>query len=497
MTKITGHDLIALGFKPGPIFKQAFAHIAALESLGKTREEIEIALEALRPAPQETLELRYPHSPFGIAITADTMLEFHNVNRVVEHMASLTRLPVVERGAIMPDACPVSRQLGTMPVGTAIVSRAIHPGFHSADICCSMHVSFYPIGPKTGAFMDAMQSATRFGPGGRNPDDWVDDPITDELATTQNQFLRGLQNSAKSQLADQGDGNHFAFLGSLHVTQALLDCLFDAGYDDLAGKLRRHIRVIAMVTHHGSRSLGAKVYKRGMAAAIKHTKVVCPDAPKHQSWLDPDTADGQEYWDALQYVERWTKRNHQLIHESTAALLGIQEVASLGNAHNFVWRRDDLYFHGKGATPAWNDEQGRPLIGLIPMNMAEPVLLTLGQNRHNYCSFSPHGAGRNVSRTQTLREAGLEGLTIPERESASWKIIEQATKGLDIRFYCGKADASEGPDAYKTAATIESQINEFGLAHVIGKITPLGCIMAGDFDKPWLAAREAKKAARS
>jgi hypothetical protein len=38
----------------------------------------------------------------------------------------------------MPDACPTGPE-GQIPVGGVVVAKnAIHPGFHSADICCSV-----------------------------------------------------------------------------------------------------------------------------------------------------------------------------------------------------------------------------------------------------------------------------------------------------------------------------------------------------------------------
>jgi hypothetical protein len=58
----------------------------------------------------------------------------------------------------------------------------------------------------------------------------------------------------------------------------------------------------------------------------------------------------------------------------------------IGNEHNFVWKRGDSFFHGKGATPAWQDASGRPLLGLIPLNMAREILLVLGSNNNDYLS---------------------------------------------------------------------------------------------------------------
>jgi hypothetical protein len=50
------------------------------------------------------------------------------------------------------------------------------------------------------------------------------------------------------------------------------------------------------------------------------------------------------------------------------------------NEHNFVFRDGDLFFHAKGATPL--DDKFMPDITgprLIPLNMAEPVLIVQEQ----------------------------------------------------------------------------------------------------------------------
>ena len=113
------------------------------------------------------------------------------------------------------------------------------------------------------------------------------------------------------------------------------------------------------------------------------------------------------------------------------------------NEHNFVFRRSDgLFYHGKGATPAWAgfaaDSSG---LTLIPLNMAEPVLIARGLDAAHGLGFAPHGAGRNMSRAAYLRRhAG----------KTDEQMVAEQTAGIDARFYCGIPDVSELPGAYKT-----------------------------------------------
>ncbi|MFG1412945.1 RtcB family protein [Xanthobacter sp. VTT E-85241] len=105
------------------------------------------------------------------------------------------------------------------------------------------------------------------------------------------------------------------------------------------------------------------------------------------------------------------------------------------------------------------------------------------------CSFAPHGAGRNMSRTALLKKLGIHGLPPDRYHAAASDIVAAQTEGLDVRFFYGRPDPSESPLAYKSAASVRAQIEHYGLADVIATIEPLGCLMAGDYDKPWQRKR--------
>jgi RNA-splicing ligase RtcB len=99
-------------------------------------------------------------------------------------------------------------------------------------------------------------------------------------------------------------------------------------------------------------------------------------------------------------------------------------------------------------------------------------------NADNGLGFAPRGAGRNFSRTAYMRRHA--GKTAAE-------LVTEQTAGIDARFFCGIPDVSELPGAYKNAASVRTQIAEFGLAEVVDTIEPIGCIMAGDWQRnaPW------------
>lgn len=453
---ITGKDLVQWGFKPGKWFAGALAEAQRMEGEGVSHDAIFAHLQTLQPVE---LLPRTNAIPFNVFLEPEEDIERENLAQVVEAMDALMRVPTVTAGVVMPDACPA----GTIPVGGVVAAKnAIHPGFHSADICCSMAVTVFKRGDDPKKMLDVAQKITHFGPGGRKGSNLWKLPADVAKALEQNHLLANFMPVAESNFGTQGDGNHFLFVGHLRSTGQP-----------------------AIVTHHGSRGPGALLYKQGMAIARRHTAIVSPRTPAGAAWLDAESDDGRLYWDALQAVRLWTKANHFGIHDRIQAALGNQIVDRFWNEHNFVFRRSDgLFYHAKGATPSFAgfspDDDGRTL---IPMNMSEPILVTRHRDKKAALGFSPHGAGRNMSRTRYLRDV-IGQRTVEE-------VMKEQTKGLDVRFWMGTPDLSELPAAYKSAAQVVKQIEKHGLAEVVDYVDPYGSIMAGDWEKdmPWKQRR--------
>src|SRR4051794_8795197 len=114
-----GRTLIEWGLKPGPWFKEALARAQALADEGMDEAAIRAEVEALAPKAPAVLRRRVK-GEWAEAIHAETDEEKANLEAVRGHMAELMRCPVVEFGSVMPDACPASQALGTIPVGGAV-----------------------------------------------------------------------------------------------------------------------------------------------------------------------------------------------------------------------------------------------------------------------------------------------------------------------------------------------------------------------------------------
>ena len=399
--KITGNHLINLGYQQGKWFREALDHINKENISGDALVKY---LESVKPMQV------IPHAkpkPFLLNIEAETELEQSNIDKVRNSMEVLLKTPTLERGAIMPDACPTG-PAGHIPVGGIAVARnAIHPAMHSADVCCSvMMSSFGHTDPKE--VLDAAHSVTHFGPGGR--DDLSQMPKVLSKRIKDNLFLNSDKSIilSKKHLGTQGDGNHFLYVGQSEKTGETI-----------------------MVTHHGSRGFGAYLYRKGMKAAEVIRKEISPETMKHNAWIPYDTEKGKAYWDALQIVRSWTKLNHEIIHNETESRLKNNATQRFWNEHNFVFKDGKEFYHAKGATPLDNkfvpdSENG---LRLVPLNMSEPILIVKGETTDSNLGFAPHGAGRNVSRTQHRRN---------NSDRTIQKIFEEETKGLDIRFFSGE-----------------------------------------------------------
>lgn len=450
----TVRDFIQAGY----VFER-WIHVAVeqaneLEANGKTVVLKEIA-ERVKNMPQYRQHyMRDTPAPLYINLDAEGADEdflIKNKEAVVSTMNQLVRLPTIEAGAVMPDACPA----GAICVGGVVASNnAIHPAFHSADICCSMTLTEFDT-TDAKAVLDTALSVTHFGPTGREVPEEMPQWLFDRIMS--NKYTRPLMQHAKRDFATQGDGNHFLFVG----------------YSRNTGK-------VCVVTHHGSRSFGAKLYKKGMKLAEEFAKRIAPKGmSKEYAWIPFDTEEGRDYWEALQIIRLWTKENHKRIHDMIEAKMNLEVLDHFWNEHNFVFKRGELFYHAKGATPGWSDYERT----LVPLNMSEPVLVTKGTEVENGIGFLPHGAGRNMSRAEFKRR-------FPD---------PKAPEGIDLRSYSGHMDVTELPQAYKNADEVKSQIKKYNLAEVVDEIMPYGTIMAGDNPNQlsWKEIKAKKKARKN
>ncbi len=453
-SRVTGGMLISWGYEPSASFSGLITLGNRLLEEGLTLEEVQSRLEKHQVAT--SLNPYAGHIPgdvsVGYLIEGQTEYERENIASLKETVVALQQVPTVESIAIMPDACPAG-PVGTIPVGGIVAAEnAIHPAFHSADVCCSVMLTEFT-GASCETLYNIAKEVTHFGPRGRSKENQFE--LDEELFAQcrDNDFLDDpkILRSLRTHLGTQGDGNHFLYIGT-----------------------RKSTGNPCVVTHHGSRAPGAGLYRKGVREAQRYVKNVGMEQFKKQAWIPADTEKGQSYWEALQLIRSWTKLNHQVLHEAIGTKALAETVANFWNEHNFVFRRGDVYYHGKGATPGWIDfSLDSSGLTLVPLNMAAPILITKGLDNPKGLGFLPHGAGRNLSRTQFKKQC--EGLTLEQ-------LVEKDAAGIQLTFFCDGPDISELPSAYKNHHEIIRQIEDFKLAEIVDLVEPYGTIMAGWVD---------------
>lgn len=305
----------------------------------------------------------------------------------VAQMEAACRLPVAVRGALMPDA-----HVGYgLPIGGILAARnAVIPYAVGVDIACRMKLTAFDLPlslleDDPARLKEAIAAETRFGVGATFKErrqhpvldrDWSVSPVT-----------RALKDKAWAQLGTSGSGNHFVEFGVLEM---------DAPLNGLAPGKR-----LALLSHSGSRGTGAQVCDHYSTLAKKLRRGL-PEEMARLAWLELDTQEGREYWEAMQLMGAYAAANHELIHRALAARLGAEVLLDIENHHNFAWIEthggERVVVHRKGATPA-----GQGALGIIPGSMASPCCVVRGKGCRESLESAAHGAGRAVSRSQAVK----------------------------------------------------------------------------------------------
>lgn len=338
----------------------------------------------------------------------------------LEQMETAMKLPVVIKGALMPDA----HQGYGLPIGGVVATRnEVLPYGVGMDIGCRMCMTLYDldVGQLNSGkerMKQLLEENTRFGKAeysGRKEHPVLERPELDEVG-----FLKQLKQKAADQLGSSGQGNHFVDLGILEVKYDLPEHKVAPG------------RYMAVLSHSGSRGTGAEIARHYTHVAMDRCGL--PKGARSLAWLDLSSGEGIEYWMAMNWAGDYSAANHHLIHERIARALGLQPLARIENHHNFAWREtlpsgEQVIVHRKGATPA---HQG--VLGIIPGSMASPAFIVRGKGNEESLNSAAHGAGRLMSRSQAKKQFKV-------------KELQDLLQSRGVTLIGGGLD--ESPQAYK------------------------------------------------
>lgn len=368
----------------------------------------------------------------------------------INQMKVACQLPVTVAGAIMPD-CHLGYGL---PVGGVLATHnSVIPYAVGVDIGCRLQFSIFDVSPnmidyQSEKLQKAIENGTNFGMGGEYSSndkfshkvmdqDWNVSPITKQL-----------KNRAWSQLGTSGTGNHFVEFGIATLDKSELGLQ--------PGKY------LALMSHSGSRGVGANVCKHYSEVAVQKLQKKYKEYFKFLAWLDLDTEAGQEYWNAMNLMGDYASANHDCIHNTIASDIGAQVIAKIENHHNFAWKEihngKEVIVHRKGATPA-----GKGVLGVIPGSMADPAYIVRGKGLTSSLESASHGAGRKMSRRQGLKEM-------------NWEYWRGTLRQRGVRLISGGLD--EMPGVYKDIREVMAQQSD--LVDIVAEFEPRIVKMADD-----------------
>jgi tRNA-splicing ligase RtcB len=385
----------------------------------------------------------------------------HLEHDAVMQMEKACLLPVSVVGALMPDA-----HVGYgLPIGGVLATEnAVIPYAVGVDIACRMKMTVLDIPvrdleQKQDRLTRAIEAETRFGIGAnfkeRRAHDVLDADWSVSPITKQN------KDRAWSQLGTSGSGNHFVEFGLFTAHSAIA---WPGQSKELPGGT-----YVALLSHSGSRGTGAAVCDFYSKVAVrKH-----PDLPselKRLAWLSLDSAEGQEYWAAMELMGQYAAANHACIHQHIAENLGARVLLDLENHHNFAWKERhviggverELIVHRKGATPA-----GAGALGIIPGSMATPGFVVSGKGNAESLNSAAHGAGRAMSRKAA-------------NEKFNWKDVKRFLRERGVTLISAGLD--EVPMAYKNIREVMAAQSD--LVTVLGQFDPKLVKMAPSGERP-------------
>lgn len=452
--KLRGKDLRNIGFPESPVIsvaitvmEQHYKHHSqedALALLQQVLQEPEAYREnehlgkiAEKLIVEDITDIPLNEAPADYAVYGREFID----EGAISQMNYAMRLPVTAGGALMPDA----HQGYGLPIGGVLaVKNAVIPYGVGVDIGCRMCLSILDIPheqleKRASSFKRELIAGTVFGAGaGWKPR--LEDEVLEHPAFSEIGLLKHLQQKAADQLSTSGSGNHFVEWGLVDILDADNEWSLTPG------------RYTALLSHSGSRGLGAQIAGHYTKVAREITPL--PREVQHLAWLEMDSEEGQEYWQAMNLAGDYASACHHHIHKRLIKAVGGQLLARVENHHNFAWKEthqgEEVIVHRKGATPA-----GKGVLGVIPGSMTAPGFIVRGRGAAASLDSASHGAGRQMSRAKANQSFTRHELTRLLKEHG----VTLVGGGLD-----------EAPGAYKDIATVMKA--QTALVDIVGRFYP-------------------------
>jgi len=283
----------------------------------------------------------------------------------------------------------------------------------------------------------------------------------------------------RGQLGTLGSGNHF-----LEVQE--VEEVYDSS---AAAALGLGPGSVTVMIHCGSRGLGHQVctdYVRDVSRKLGGWGIQLPDrqlacaplrSPEARAYVGAMRAAANFAWANRQCIAHQVRRAFESTLGESAESLGLGLVYDVAHniakfeTHEVSGRAARCLVHRKGATRAF--PPGHPDVPAAYRKVGQPVLVPGDMGRYSYVLIGGHGsmrhafgstchgAGRQMSRTQAVRETRGRDLVAELKEA-----------GVTVRYEGRDTLREETSEAYKDVAHVVRVVEGADLAKPVARLRP-------------------------
>jgi len=200
-----------------------------------------------------------------------------------------------------------------------------------------------------------------------------------------------------------------------------------------------------LAVHCGSRNFGLKVANHYQSLAKKLCDEMMIEVPTGLEYL-PLRRGGHKYRQAMILAQKYAQINRRVITEILLRFFkkSFDDALFIESVHNYWSMKDNVV--RKGAISA---HEGEKLV--IPLNMAEGIILGTGKGNPSYNLSAPHGAGRTTGRKAMQRKLAAGEVTL--------EAFQESMQGV-FSTCVDKDHIDESPFAYKSFESISDNLKE-------------------------------------
>ncbi len=283
----------------------------------------------------------------------------------------------------------------------------------------------------------------------------------------------------RGEMGTLGSGNHYL---EVQVVDRIDDAAAAQAYGIAEGQ-------IVVSIHCGSRGLGHQIgtdYLVSLAKAAGRLGIALPD--RELACAPINSPEGQAYLGAMNAAINVALANRQILAALTRetirelfpqavveTLFDVSHNTCKAETHAVDGRPRRLYVHRKGATRAFGPghpdlppryrDAGQPVIIGGSMGTGSYILAGTADSERRSFSSASHGAGRQMSRHQALKQWHGRQL-----------IDELRRDGILIRTRSMRGAAEEAPGAYKDVDAVARATEGAGLARRVAFLRPKVCV---------------------